>query len=764
MANTKPLIIVESPTKAKTIGRFLSNEYVVESSFGHIRDLPKSKLGVDVENQYQLSYIIPVKAKKRVTELKRLALKAGKVYYATDEDREGEAIAWHLDEIFDHPKNAERITFHEITKTAIEHALNSPRQIDVNLVDAQQARRVLDRLVGYKLSPFLWKKVAKGLSAGRVQSVTLRIIVEREREIKAFESQEYWSIVLNCKVTDGEFTAQIVGADNKKFDKFTINNGEQARDLVKQMENSTWQVDKIEKKETSRNPLPPLTTSTLQQRANRQFGFSAKQTMVLAQQLYEGIDLGAKGSVGLITYMRTDSVNLSELFLTGAQQVIAEKFGAENAQGPRKYSAKSKLAQEAHEAIRPTDVFLYPEDVKQYLDDRQFKIYDLIWRLAVASQMPPAKMQQTSVDIISDNKFLAKANGSVIVSPGYLLCLPRSKDDNLLPTMEAGEKVEVKEVLPEQHFTQPPARYSEATIIKALEEYGIGRPSTYAPTISTLITRNYIIKEQRQLKPTDIGFVVVDLLVEHFPQIIDYKFTADLEDQFDQIAGGQEEWQKVVGDFYTPFNSLLDEKMESVSRDQVAGIRELGVDPVSGKPISARIGRFGPYVQKGTKDDEDKPTFASIKKGLSLDTITLEEALEMLSLPKVLGKTETGDDIMVGIGRFGPYLKIATGYVSIKNHDPYTIDLPTALEILKDSDSAKLAKEIKAFDNNVKILNGRYGAYITDGVKNAKIPKDKTPEELTAEECVELLANAPEKKLKRSAVKSKKPKLTKKAK
>lgn len=749
----KPLIIVESPTKAKTISRFLAGEYIVESSFGHIRDLPKSKLGVDVENDYSPSYVIPTKAKTRVSQLKKLASKAGKVYYATDEDREGEAIAWHLDEIFDHPENAERITFHEITKTAIDHALNSPRKIDLSLVDAQQARRVLDRLVGYKLSPFLWKKVAKGLSAGRVQSVALRIIVEREREINAFQAQEYWSIQLDCKVEQGQIVAQLVGIDKKKLDKFEISNEQQAKSILQEMTDASWRVEKIEKKEVSRNPQAPLTTSTLQQRANRQYGFSAKQTMVLAQQLYEGIELGSKGSVGLITYMRTDSVNLSEQFLNSAQQVIIDKFGKEFAKGPRRYSAKSKLAQEAHEAIRPTDVFLYPETVKPYLDEKQFKLYDLIWRFAVASQMPPAKMEQTSIDILGNDRFLARASGSVVVDQGYLKCLPKSSDDKFLPMVKEKEAVEVINIMPEQHFTQPPARYSEATLIKTLEEYGIGRPSTYAPTISTLMTRNYITKEQRQLKPTDIGFVVVDLLVEHFPQIIDYKFTADLEDQFDEVANGKKDWRKIIDGFYKPFNGLLDQKMESVSREEVAGVRELGVDPGSGKPISVRVGRFGPYVQKGTKDDEEKPTFASLKKGMSVETITLEQALEVLSLPKVLGNTNSGETVTVGVGRFGPYLKVGGSYISIKNHDPYTIDLVTALDVIKEAEAIKAAKEIKVFANNVKVLNGRYGPYITDGEKNAKIPKDKQAEDLTEEECLSLLAQTPEKKIKKVVTK-----------
>jgi DNA topoisomerase-1 len=747
MPESKPLIIVESPTKAKTISRFLAGDFLVESSFGHIRDLPKSKLGVDVDNNYEPTYVVPTKAKARVSQLKKLAKKSGKVYYATDEDREGEAIAWHLDQIFQHPENSARITFHEITKSAIIAALSSPKKIDYHLVDAQQARRVLDRLVGYKLSPFLWRKVARGLSAGRVQSVALRLIVEREREINSFQAQEYWSILLTVKVAQGEFVAQLVAVDNEKIEKFSITDKARAADLVGELEKcANWKISKIDKKNINRQPPAPLTTSTLQQRANRQFGFSAKQTMVLAQQLYEGIDLGERGSVGLITYMRTDSVNLADQFLATAQQAIKEKYGPECALGPRRFTAKSKLVQEAHEAIRPTDVFLYPEIVKPYLNERQFKIYDLIWRLAVASQMPAAKLEQTTIDVSGADRFLARAGGSVVVAPGYLKCLPRSLDDNLLPIVTVNESATISQISPEQHFTQPPARYSEASLIKILEEYGIGRPSTYAPIISTLMTRNYIIKERRQLKPNDIGFVVVDLLVEHFPQIVDYQFTADLEDKFDQIASGQDNWQQIIDDFYKPFNKTLNEKMNSVSRSEAAGVRELGIDPVSRKPISVRVGRFGPYVQKGSKEDLEKPTFASLSKNLSVETITLEQALELLSLPKNIGKNIDGQEIIVGIGRFGPYLKVGNKYVSIKDNDPYTIDLVAAQQIIAADKSNQAAKEIKVFSNGIKILKGRYGAYITNGVKNSKIPKDREASELTEAECDDLLARAPEKR------------------
>ncbi|PIT90385.1 MAG: type I DNA topoisomerase, partial [Candidatus Komeilibacteria bacterium CG10_big_fil_rev_8_21_14_0_10_41_13] len=741
------LIIVESPTKAKTISQFLGKGYKVESSFGHIRDLPKSKMGVDVEKGFKPDYVIPTRAKKKVGELKKLAEKADIIYYATDEDREGEAIAWHLDEVFDHPKNTKRIAFHEITKSAVEEALKNPRELNVNLVDAQQARRILDRLVGYELSPFLWKKVARGLSAGRVQSVAVRLIVEREREIEAFDKEEYWTIEAVFSKDGHNFNANLFSLDGKKLDKFDINNEQQAAEIVKKINNGQFKISRIEQKESKKNPPPPFTTSTLQQRANRMLGFSAKQTMVIAQQLYEGIKLGSQGSVGLITYMRTDSLNLSNQFLSQAQVVIKENFGNKYAQGPKKYTAKSKLAQEAHEAIRPTNPALTPQSIKQYLDPRQFKLYDLIWRRSLASQMPPAEILNTSIDVEDDKGHLFRATGSVVIFDGFLKVLPQAGDKEILPDLKEGDLVKTEKIEPLQHFTEPPARYSEATLVKALEEHGIGRPSTYAPTISTIQDRNYVIKEDKKLKPTDIGKVVNDLLVEHFTKIVDYQFTAKIEDDFDEIAEGRLKWPKMLDEFYQPFHENIMSKSETVTKADAVGMRELGRDPKSGKPIYVRMGRFGPFVQKGSKDDEEKPEFASLKKGQQMEEITLTDALQLFSLPRVAGKDEEGNEVVVNRGPFGPYAKIAGENYSLKDEDPFEVSLERVLEMVKEQKEKKANKNIKEFEGTeVKVLNGRYGPYITDGEKNAKIPKDVKPEDLTLSQCQELLEKAPVRK------------------
>ncbi len=742
------LIIVESPTKAKTIAQFLKKGFKVESSFGHVRDLPKSKMGVDIENGFEPHYVVPTRARKRVNELKKMAKVAKEIYYATDEDREGEAIAWHLDEFFGNPKNTKRIAFHEITEAAIKNALESPREIKKDLVNAQQARRILDRLVGYELSPFLWKKVAKGLSAGRVQSVTLRLIVEREREIEAFVKQEYWTIEAEFSKDAKKFTAYLHSIDGKKLDKFAIGDEKQAKEIFDKINTSQFKVSKIEQKKTVKKPPAPFTTSTMQQRANRMMGYSAKQTMVLAQQLYEGIKLGPKGSVGLITYMRTDSLNLANEFLSKAQNIIKEKFGLEYAKGSKKYAAKSKLAQEAHEAIRPTHPEFAPDEIKEYLDPRQFKLYDLIWRRAMASQMPPAESLNTTVNIENDKGHMFRSSGSVITFDGFLKVLPHANEKEILPDLKEKDELKSEKIEPIQHFTEPPARYSEATLIKVLEEYGIGRPSTYAPTIATIQDRNYVNKEEKRLKPTEIGIIVSDLLVEHFPKVVDYNFTAKIEDDFDEIAEGKQDWAKMLKEFYEPFHKNIEEKQESVTKEDAVGMRELGVDPKDKIPIFVRIGRYGPYIQKGeSKSDGEKPKFAPLKKDQAADNVTLEQALELLSLPKVIGQDEEGNDMLIGIGRFGPYIKINGKFISIKGEDPYTINLERTLELLKEYKEKEAKKNIKEFKGtDVKVLNGRYGPYITDSKKNAKIPKDTKPEDLTLEQCQELLAKAPEKR------------------
>jgi len=745
----KNLVIVESPTKAKTISKFLGKDFIIESSFGHVRDLPKSKIGVDLET-FEPQYEIPARSKKRVTELKKLAKDAGIIYFATDEDREGEAISWHLAEVLKTPpEKIKRIVFHEITEEALLHALKNPRDIDIRLVDAQQTRRILDRLVGYKLSPLLWKKVARGLSAGRVQSVAVRLIVEREREIQAFNAQEYWSIEASFKSEKNKesFLAKLALINGKTIDKLEIQNQQQADEIIKNLENASYIVSDVERKETKKNPLPPFTTSTLQQEANRRLGFSAKQTMMLAQQLYEGIELGHSGAVGLITYMRTDSINLAEKFLQEAQGYIVNTFGKNYTDGPRRFKGKSKLAQEAHEAIRPTNANLSPANVKDHLEARQFKLYQLIWQRALASQMTAAVIDSTKIDILAEKTpYTFRANGSTIRFDGFLKVYPTATKENLLPTLEIKEKVELEKLNPEQHFAQPPARYSEATLVKVMEEYGIGRPSTYAPTISTIQDRGYVEKEEKRLKPTDIAFLVNDLLVEHFPNVVDYQFTAEMENDLDEIADGSKKWKPVLKDFWVPFDKNLKEKEASLKKSDVLSVHELGIDPKTKKPIYVRMGRFGPFVQLGSKDDEEKPKFAALRQGQTMSSVTLEDALQLLSLPRELGDTKDGEKIIVGVGRFGPYIKINTSYISIGTEDPYTITLEKAHEIIKEKGDG-LAKTIKKFDDSdIQVLNGRYGPYITDGTLNAKMPKDTKPEDLTLEQCQEILKTSGKKK------------------
>jgi len=602
----KNLVIVESPTKAKTISKFLTPDFQVESSFGHVRDLPKSKMGVDVEKDFEPSYVIPTKVRKNVNALKKLADKSPAIYFATDEDREGEAISWHLTEIFKSPQEKiKRIVFHEITKEAILDALKNPRSIDMNLVDAQQARRVLDRLVGYELSPFLWKKVVKGLSAGRVQSVAVRLVVEREREIQAFKPKEYWTIDANFiqqsvppdqKPT--EFPAKLHKIDNKIIDKLQIENDKQAKKIIDDLKNAAYQVLKITKKESKRTPLPPFTTSTLQQEANRRLGYSAKQTMVIAQQLYEGIDISQEGATGLITYMRTDSVNLADKFLSEAKNYIDKNFGSDySLSSPRKYKTKSKLAQEAHEAVRPTSAVNDPESLNKYLDQRQYKLYKLIWQRAIACQMAEAAIDNTTIEIeAGDTPYIFQAKGTVIKFDGFLKIYPNSNKEEILPALKENELLDLVKLENNQHFTQPPARYSEATLVKVLEEYGIGRPSTYAPTIATIVARNYVQKEDKRLKPTDIAFLVNDVLVEHFPKVVDYKFTARMEDDLDEIAQGKQKWQNTIKNFYMPFKQNLEEKYDEVSKKELTEEKTDEICEKCGKPMIIKTGRFGKFL------------------------------------------------------------------------------------------------------------------------------------------------------------------------
>ncbi len=658
------LVIVESPTKAKTIAKFLGKGFAVESSFGHIRDLPKSDIGIDIEHDFTPRYVIPTKAKKTVTKLKKLAEKAETVILASDEDREGEAIAWHLAQALKLDESqTERIVFHEITKDAIEHALSEPRTIDHKLVDAQQARRILDRLVGYELSPFLWKKVARGLSAGRVQSVAVRLVVEREREIEAFKTDEYWTLEANLLTNNKEsFIAELSKLDGKALDKLEIKDEATATALVEELAKAEYSVASVEKKRAKKSAPAPFTTSSLQQTANRFLGFSAKQTMMLAQQLYEGIEIGNEGSVGLITYMRTDSQNLAQKFLDEAKVYLSETLGEKYAlETPRRFKTKSKGAQEAHEAVRPTDAQRSPDSLKEYLAPNQLKLYRLIWQRAIASQMPDAELDQVAIEVTA-GRGVFRATGQTISFDGYLNIYPEKSQEMLLPDVVENEKLELSELKPEQHFTKPPARYSDATLVKELEKHGIGRPSTYAPTISTIEARNYVNRdENKRLKPTDIAGVVTDLLVKHFPKIVDMEFTAQLESNLDDIADGTIGWKPVISGFYGPFHENLTEKYESVKKEDV--LPELTTDEKCEKcdhPMIIKTGRYGQFLAC-SNFPECKNIKSTAKNAPELD----EKMKELAEKHKDDVCEKCGKPMVIKTGRFGPFLG-CSGYPDCK--------------------------------------------------------------------------------------------------
>ncbi len=736
----KKLLIVESPTKAKTINKFLGDTYAVISSFGHIRDLPKKEMGVDFENGFEPKYIVPTDKKKRATDLKRAAKDADEVYLATDEDREGEAIAWHIAQILKlDPKKAKRITFHEITKKAINKALEAPRTIEQDLVDAQQARRILDRIVGYELSPFLWKKVRRGLSAGRVQSVAVRLIVERERERRAFDQEEYWTIEGLFEKSEQELPAKLTHRAGKKLDKLDIKSEEEATKIVDDIKDENFTVSSIEKKHRSRKSPTPLRTSILQQEANNKFGYSAKQTMRLAQKLYE---------TGRITYMRTDSMNLSKQFLDDAQSFISSVYGADYAKGSVQYKTKSKGAQEAHEAIRPTDITATPDRLKSDIDAQMFKIYDLIWRRTVASQLPPAKIEQTAVDFTAKD-YTMRANGSIIVFDGFMKVYKSAKE-KILPDLKEGEKLKAKNIEAGQHFTQPPARYSDAMLIKELEEHGIGRPSTYAPTIGTIVDRGYIDRdENRKLFPLDIAFIVNDLLVEHFENIVNFEFTATMEKTLDEIAEGKVEWRPMLEGFYGPFHENLEKKEKDLTREDIMPPRKLGDDPKTGKPIYVKTGRFGGYIQLGEYvEGGEKTKNVSLLKSMNMESVTYEEALKLLELPRLVGSREDGTEIQALIGPYGPYLKSGKVNASIpEDNNIFEIDEATARVLLKEAEEAKKKAmtpiaELGEDPNSkspILIKDGRFGPYITDGKTNVSIPKSMDPKEVTAEIAIERL-------------------------
>ena len=755
------LLIVESPAKAKTLHKYLGKDYEVMASYGHVRDLIPKNGAVDTADDFAMHYEIIERNARHVNEITKAAKNAENIYLATDPDREGEAISWHLREILRERgaldnKNIYRVAFHEITKNAIQQAVAHPRHLEMDLVNAQQARRALDYLVGFNLSPLLWRKVRPGLSAGRVQSPALRMIVEREREIEAFNSEEYWDIAAAIAHGGQEFPGKLTIYAGEKTKKFSFTNADDTHAAIaalKAAAQGILTVAEVAKKDSKRNPAPPFTTSTMQQAAANKLHFGAQRTMRVAQRLYEE---------GHITYMRTDSVNLAQEAISAIRDWVGQQYGANYLpDSPRHYKTKSKNAQEAHEAIRPTDCGRDAASLGLSGDEQ--KLYELIRKRAVASQMASAILENVSADLYAgDDKNQFRASGSTIKFPGYMSVYQEERDDNkeddddnrLLPPMKNGDRIQLHDITGSQHFTQPPPRYSEAALIKELEANGIGRPSTYASIISTLQEREYVEQENRRFIPTTIGKVVNDFLTKHFERYVDYDFTARLEDDLDAVSRGERQWKPLLGDFWGAFSERLDEKKD-ISREEVMQARELGTDPKSGKPVTARFGRFGPFVQIGSKDDEEKPQFASIPSERSMDTITLEEALELFKLPRVIGMSEEDGELVANIGRYGPYIRYGKRYVSLpKDEDPLTVTLERAIELVaakKEADSQKYIKEIKNGEEILQILNGRFGPYVTNGSINASIPKTIEPATLELEAALELLEKAKERKAKRGA-------------
>ena len=780
---SKNLVIVESPAKSKTISKYLGKDFEVMASYGHVRDLVPKEGAVDPDNNFTMKYQVIERNEKHVKAIIRALKKADALYLATDPDREGEAISWHLIELLKERgaldgKNVHRVVFHEITKQAVQDAVDHPRELSGDLVGAQQARRALDYLVGFNLSPLLWKKVQPGLSAGRVQSPALRMIVERELEIEAFKAREYWTIEADVSKNEQPFASRLVSYKGDKVEQFSFENEASAREVEKTLLEAAggeFKVVSVNKRQRRRNPAAPFTTSTLQQEASRKLGFNTQRTMRVAQKLYEGIELPGEGLVGLISYMRTDSVTLAEVAVTEIRDMIAERYGKQNVPDePRVFKTKSKNAQEAHEAIRPTSVAHIPDEIRGSLDEDQYKLYSLIWKRTMACQMVPAVFDTVAIEMAVGDEQLGhrmRANGSVLVEPGFMAVYQEGKDDSkdddsdrLLPEIDEGDTIRLDELRPEQHFTEPPPRFTEASLVKTLEEYGIGRPSTYASIIATLKNREYVEMDAKRFIPTDIGRIVNGFLTEHFTQYVDYDFTARLEDDLDEVSLGHKDWVPLLDDFWRPFIKLCEEKESSVTREQVAQARELGTDPKSGKPVTVRMGRYGPFVQIGTKDDEEKPKFAGLRPGQKMNEIDLATALELFKLPRKLGETPDGLSVSASVGRFGPYVRYGDKYVSIKGDDPYTIELPRALELIEEKKIADANRIILDFEaDGIQVLNGRYGPYITDKAKNARVPKDREPKSLTLEECKELLAAAPERGRRGKKKVAKKPAAKKKA-
>jgi len=767
------LVIVESPAKAKTIKKYLGADFEVLASYGHVRDLIEKEGAVNPDRDFEMKYQLIDKSKPKVDAIQRAMKKADALYLATDPDREGEAISWHLSEILREQgaldgKDLRRVRFYEITKNAVREAVEQAEHgVNENLVNAYKARRALDYLVGFNLSPLLWKKIKPGLSAGRVQSVALRLICEREAEIQKFERQEYWTVEVEASKESARFPSRLTEFAGEKFEadvqkgRFTVTNEPDARRVERALQDQSkgWlTVESVERRPKRRNPPPPFTTSTLQQEAARKLGFTARRTMQTAQRLYEA---------GYITYMRTDSVNLSNEAVREIRAMIKSSFGDKAlSDGVNEYKTKSKNAQEAHEAIRPTDAAETPQKAERDLhEEDQRRLYALVWKRAVACQMAPAVFDTVAVDLVvgdpkaatGANRHVLRATGQTLLEPGFLAAYHEdhdedetdveSEDEQRLPALEAGERVELQSIRPEQHFTQPPPRYTEASLVKSLESHGIGRPSTYASIIETLRYRRYVEMSGRAFVPTDIGKIVSKFLVKYLGTYVDYGFTALMEDALDEISNGEKEWNHELGRFWKPFRERVEHIGKTVTREEVAESREVGKDPASGKPISVRMGQYGPFVQCGTRDDPEKPRFASLLPGQHMDDVTLADALKLLSLPRDLGQAPDGTPISVGRGQYGPYVKYGAKYASIKEDDPFTLELPRALEIVAAKVRADAERTIQDFpDAGIQVLKGRYGPYVTDKKRNAKVPKDREPASLTLEECQALLAAAPERK------------------
>ena len=752
------LVIVESPAKATTIKKYLGKDFEVLASYGHVRDLLPKEGAVDPEHDFEMKYQVIDKNSKYVEAITRAMKKANALYLATDLDREGEAISWHLVELLRERsmldgKDIHRVVFHEITERAIKEAIASPRAVSMDLVNAQQARRALDYLVGFNLSPLLWKKIKRGLSAGRVQSPALRLICEREAEIEKFKPREYWTIEADARADGAKFSAKLYEYEGEKVRQFTVTSADRAAAVRTELvaaANGELTVDRIEKKQRKRNPAPPFITSTLQQEGVRKLGFTAQRAMRVAQQLYEGIDIGS-GTEGLVTYMRTDSLNLAQEAVVETRQFIVDRYGkSEIPKSPRTFKTTSKNAQEAHEAIRPTSCRRVPAEIKQHLTDEQFKLYDLIWKRTIACQMIHATIDTVAANLAAGTKGVFRATGSTITNPGFMAVYMETTDDKApeektLPPLEEKQTVRLDQIRNEQHFTEPPPRYTEASLVKTLEEFGIGRPSTYASIISTLLAREYVDLEKKRFQPTDIGRIVNTFLTDHFSSYVDYEFTARLEDDLDAVSRGEQEWIPLLREFWQPFAATVKDTEENVTRQEANQARALGTDPKSGKPVSVRMGRYGSYVIIGSTEEEEKPQFYGLHADQRMDTITLEDALELTKLPRDLGEAPDGVPLSVNIGRYGPYIRYVGKFVSLgKEDDPYTVTLERAIELVEEKKRVDAARQIKVFpDAEITVLNGRYGPYITDGNKNARVPKNTDPGALSLEECQHLLANAP---------------------